>query len=146
MLRSVLILQDISTERREIPATFLNTADEFIKSDFKFQPEITRRTLTLLANWIAANKPHSAPYVAADIARLEFVCNHLSYSIGKRDLTQYDAFMQLYNENKDLKASGNALLKACDFVDYNDTGICAILLPEVKTIYALTARRHKPDA
>lgn len=132
MLRSVLILQDISTERREIPATFLNTADEFIKSDFKFQPEITRRTLTLLANWIAANKPHSAPYVAADIARLEFVCNHLSYSIGKRDLTQYDAFMQLYNENKDLKASGNALLKACDFVDYNDTGICAILLPEVK--------------
>lgn len=128
MLRATGILQEMSTEQSIFPATFLCGAKEFISLNFSFQSKAARRQLELMRDWLAAQKPGTAAFVTADIARLDYITTHMSSSENSTDSLRFAAYVKLYENCASIPEAGNALHRAAGCISYDNLAVMTQLL------------------
>ncbi len=128
MLRATTLCEQISNEMQQLPAAFLCDAPQFDTLGFSYQSGSTRRQLELFHDWLSAQKSGTAPLVAADMARLEFVCNHLNHQTENSDSLRFNTFINVYNANRHLTVAGDALVNAANYINYDNIADASRLL------------------
>ncbi|MCM1021627.1 MAG: hypothetical protein NC343_05520 [Muribaculum sp.] len=126
MLRTVMLLEQISVERPQFPADYMDGVNEFCALTYAYQPQLTRRILETLRAWLQAQTPGTPPMVATDLVRLDFTGRYLANDVA--DSLRFAAYKNVYERNARLAESGNALMKAADCVDYDNVDQNAKLL------------------
>lgn len=126
MLQTTQLLNEMTVERPLFPALYMCDAAEFGRLDFSYQPETARRILKMNQQWLSAQKAGTAPFVTADLARLNYVGDHLAGE--QSDSTRFSAFMKLYESCSALPEAGNALIRAGECADFDNMVQSARLL------------------